>query len=451
MNKFDTFYFEWFSFDKTNLIASFTYSFDEVEFFEEKMDFSSNFEFNLRKNLDDEIINNILFHISIMLWISYYKANPTKNLIVKTGILDDFQKDFFSKIYKNWLGEFLYRNDINPDWLFNFISVSDKKFTKIEFETSKKAMLPIWWGKDSLVSAELLKEIWIDYDLITLWKDYKLYSDVSDVIWSKRIKIKRSIDSKLFELNKNFSYNWHVPITAIIAFNLELVAYLYDYKYIILSNEKSANEWNISWKWLEVNHQYSKSLEFEQDFWDYVSRYISSDVKYFSLLRPLYELKIAEYFSKYKKYFPYFSSCNNNFKIIESNKTTNDKWCLNCPKCAFVYTILRPFLDEKEILEIFWKEMYEDKNQEKLFRELAWISGIKPFECVWTNEEVILAMKMDLDKLKKENKKIPYMLEIFEKEVLLKMSEKEFSDLEEKIFQIYNEDIIPSEIKNKLF
>jgi len=64
---------------------------------------------------------------------------------------------------------------------------------------------------------------------------------------------------------------------------------------------------------------------------------------------------------------------------------------------------------------------------------------------------VILAMKMDLDKLKKENKKIPYMLEIFEKEVLSKMSEKEFSDLEEKIFQIYDEDIIPSEIKNKLF
>ncbi|MDD4151672.1 MAG: hypothetical protein PHR68_03595, partial [Candidatus Gracilibacteria bacterium] len=60
MNKFDTFYFEGFSFDKTNLIASFTYSFDELEFFKEKMDFSSNFEFNLRENLDDEIINNIL-------------------------------------------------------------------------------------------------------------------------------------------------------------------------------------------------------------------------------------------------------------------------------------------------------------------------------------------------------------------------------------------------------
>jgi hypothetical protein len=36
---------------------------------------------------------------------------------------------------------------------------------------------------------------------------------------------------------------------------------------------------------VEINHQYSKSLDFERDFAEYVEKYISSDLKYFSLLR----------------------------------------------------------------------------------------------------------------------------------------------------------------------
>jgi hypothetical protein len=39
-------------------------------------------------------------------------------------------------------------------------------------------------------------------------------------------------------------------------------------------------------------------LEFEKDFSEYVEKYISSQLKYFSLLRAFYELKIAEIFSK---------------------------------------------------------------------------------------------------------------------------------------------------------
>jgi hypothetical protein len=64
-----------------------------------------------------------------------------------------------------------------------------------------------------------------------------------------------------------------------------LVAYLYDYKYLVLSNELSANSGNTLWNGFEINHQYSKSLEFEKDFKNYVEENISDDLKYFSLLR----------------------------------------------------------------------------------------------------------------------------------------------------------------------
>jgi len=74
----------------------------------------------------------------------------------------------------------------------------------------------------------------------------------------------------LFKLNKEWYYNWHVPITWIIAFVSIVSSYLYDFKNIVLSNEKSADEENTIWNGLKINHQYSKSGEFEKDFRKYV-------------------------------------------------------------------------------------------------------------------------------------------------------------------------------------
>jgi hypothetical protein len=185
--------------------------------------------------------------------------------------------------------------------------------------------------------------------------------------------MKRTIDSKLFEMNKEGYYNGHVPISGIIAFVLITSAYLYDYKYIIMSNEKSANEGNTIMDGIEINHQRSKSYEFESDISEYIKKYISPDLKYFSLLRGMYEINIAKRFAKYSQYFDTFSSCNNNFKIIESNKTTANRRCGICPKCAFVYTILRPFLNEDESKKIFDQELYDNQDLLPLYKNLLGI------------------------------------------------------------------------------
>jgi hypothetical protein len=66
MKNFNNFYFETYSFDKNTLKATFRYSFDEEEFFEEVLDFKSN-KFFPRKDLNDEIIQNILFHVHLAL------------------------------------------------------------------------------------------------------------------------------------------------------------------------------------------------------------------------------------------------------------------------------------------------------------------------------------------------------------------------------------------------
>lgn len=446
MKKFSKFYFKSFNFNTQNMQAKLIYSFDNEINFEEIIDFSSK-DFISRKFLDKNVVNNMLFNIHLALWISYYKLFPTKELIVETWFLDEKQVVFWKKFYINWLWEFLYKNKISPKWLFNFISKSDNIYKKIAFKLSNKALIPIWWWKDSLVSIELLKKSWLDFETVVFWKVDEIKQNCIDLVNRKNLLIKRELSKNLFELNKQGYYNWHIPITWIIAFVLQLWAYIYDYKYIVLSNEKSANFWNLFWEWFEINHQYSKSSEFEKDFNKYVNNYIS-DLKYFSLLRWIYEIKIAELFTKlWKKYFSVFSSCNNNFKINSNWNGENIIWCNSCPKCAFVYSILRPNLTKQETLEIFWKELYEDENLLELFKELLWISWNKPFECVWEAEEVLYSMYKSINIFWE---KLPFILKNLKDDILKEINKINLEKIEEKLFKIYDEDIIPKEIKEKI-
>lgn len=448
MQKFDRFYFEWFEFDEISLKASFFYSFDKKIKFTEEIDFSCG-HLNVRNDFLSDIFENLLFSLSLAIWVSYYKAYPTKELVLESGILSGEDIVFWQKFYRNWLWEFLYTNNLSPDWLFNFVNASKKVYKKIDFTSSEKSLLPLGWWKDSIVSAELLNKNNLEFTPIIFGKTDRIKENCLKVMWKDAILIKRKLSENLFKLNEEGYYNWHVPITWMIAFVLYTVAYLYDYKYIILSNEKSANVGNTKIWDLEVNHQYSKSLEFEQDLSKYVDRNLSTNLKYFSLLRWMYEIKIAKTFSElWKRYFGVFSSCNNNFRIKKEVTIKTWIWCNQCPKCAFVYAILRPFISYEETQAIFWKELYDDKNLEKTFRELLWISWIKPFECVWEEDEVIYAMNLHFEKLKKEDKNIPFILQIFEKEVKNKYDENTLKNLSEKLFKVYNEEtIIPEKFR----
>lgn len=448
LKKFSKFYFEKFSFDKKTLKASFFYSFDKLEFFEEIIDFSFwNNEIWVNLNYD-ELINNYLFNLHISLWISYYKLFPTKELIIESWYLDEEQIDFWKKFYLNWLWEFLIKNKIDFDFLFNFVNtknVNNYHFLKIDNYNinSNKSLLLWWWGKDSIVSYSLLKNVY--FDIFVVGKLDKIKENTINLTNKIPKIVNRKLSQNLFLLNEKWYFNWHVPITWIIAFLSLFYSYLYNYKYIILSNEKSSSEENIIWKSLKINHQYSKSSEFEIDFWNYIDKYLSKNIKYFSLLRWMYEYKIAEIFSKQDKFFYSFSSCNNNFKINKSEQKNN--WCWNCEKCCFVFLILSNFIDIFKLEKIFWKNLFLDNKLEEIFIDLIWFWKNKPFECVWTYEESLLSIH---NAIKKYNKNNFYILEKISKIISLKQKNYDFKNIENKLLNIYNEDIIPLEFKKLL-
>jgi hypothetical protein len=238
-------------------------------------------------------------------------------------------------------------------------------------------------GKDSIVVAEILKSQNKDFDLITGVSG--IQQEVSLAIGKKPLIVKRELDPNLFDINKESGvYNGHVPVSVYYAFILLLAAVLFDYKYILVGNEKSANYGNVEYLGEMINHQWSKSEEFEKLFNDYVGKFITPGIKYSSPLRDMTELQVVEKFVQHPQYFKVFSSCNRNFRI---NNVSQKKWCGECPKCLFVFISLAAFLPKEEVLDIFGKNLFEDKNLIPLFEELVGARNFKPFECVGTQDE----------------------------------------------------------------
>jgi hypothetical protein len=200
----------------------------------------------------------------------------------------------------------------------------------------------------------------------------------------------REIAPQLLELNKQNFLNGHTPFSAMLAFYTLLASYGTATRCIALSNESSANEPTIPGT--DINHQYSKSLEFEEYFRRYVKENMNDCAHYFSYLRPLNELQIAKKFAQYRQYHPVFKSCNVGSK--------ENKWCCTCSKCLFACLILAPFLTDKELITIFGEDLLDKPEMQQYFDELCGLAPNKPFECVGTVAEVNYAIAMILEERK---------------------------------------------------
>lgn len=373
---------------------------------ETKIDISN---LHIVNDFSSPFAKKIIFNLGMVELISYWKSCCPKIVKIKCGHLDEEDKTWWKSLYFGGLGEFFYRNEIAVSF-DDFMKITcEKEDEKADFDfiNTGKNIIPVGGGKDSNVTMELLKKYREDNYCFTVNNQGARTESAAAAGYdeSKIIKTFRTISPELLELNKKGFLNGHTPFSAIVAFLSFYCAYLIGAENIVLSNESSANESNIAGT--QINHQYSKSYQFETDFNNYCTKHFCKDIKYFSLLRTFNELQIAKQFSAFKKYLPVFKSCN-----VGSKKNV---WCAECPKCLFVYIILSPFLSEEELTEIFACNMLEKEHLKGMFDGLVGFSSVKPFECIGTNEEVIASLCMLCENLDKENKEYPFLLDYFAK------------------------------------
>ncbi len=364
---------------------------------DESVDFTEKISFPpINNKIPRDLLKSLLDNLMLILGISYWKTYCPKIIELKRISLTKDQARFWNTVYTKGLGEFFYKNNIDSRGLINFPSDENAKSSPVSFPRQDRSLLLLGGGKDSIVSGELLREQKKPFETLVIGES-AIQNEVSKIMGKPPITIYRRLDNKLFELNKKGAYNGHIPISVVYAFFGLMAAIFYDYKNVIVSNEKSANYGNVKYLGQMINHQWSKSEEFEKLFKTYTTSFITPNINYSSFLRSFTETEIVQIFSKHKKYFMAFSSCNTNFKI-KSEGEKNKKWCGKCAKCLFVFSQLSAFVSKDELLEIFAKNLFNDKTLLSLFKELLGIKEFKPFECVGTPDE----MKIALDKTYKK-------------------------------------------------
>jgi len=352
--------------------------------------------------LSVKVLDNLVFHMGMIELISYWKAACPPKVIIRQHTLSEKQVDFWKRIYFNGLGEFFFMNSI-PVGFNDFMhieSVADDPVVPFDLPAPSGSIVPVGGGKDSAVSMGLLNQAGADWIPFTL-NPGKASRDVISAAGKKPgqcLEMNREIDPRLLALNDKGFLNGHTPFSALLAFYSLLAGYLSYRNEIILSNESSANEATVPGT--TINHQYSKTFEFESEFRTYAGEFISKGFSYYSLLRPLSEIQIASAFSKMPEFFDVFKSCNAGSK--------KDTWCGKCPKCLFTFIILSPFLEPERLCAIFGRNLLDDPSLETIFDELTGFSENKPFDCVGTIMEVNAALDASLVKF--EGESFPYLL-----------------------------------------
>ncbi len=410
------------------------------------------------KKVGKSTLNNLIFHLGLMEIPSYWKATCSPEIVIKAGNLSSEQIKWWKDLIMRGMGQFFYENKIDfRKSNFLKITTSDAWLTNptiVEIINravqSNKILAPIGGGKDSAVTLEILKKAefaWVHSHTPSRRRGLRFSHacfSLNPTEAAQRIMrigkcknpiiVKRKIDKKLLKLNQKGFLNGHTPFSAYLAFLSILIAVIFDQKYIAVSNERSSNEGNLKYLGKTINHQYSKSFDFEKKFRKYSKKYLAKNTDYFSFLRPLYEIQIAKLFSKYQKYFSAFLSCNEAYKTASGTKKPFKKWCGNCSKCLFVFATLYPFVKKQKLIKIFKKNLFESKNLLPIMQELIGEKAFKPFECVGTKKETLIAFYLSYKKCRGQSSaKLPLLLEYFKKKILPK-----YQNLEKESKKIMN-------------
>ncbi len=399
-NKYKQFRFETYNFDYTSGVLSLKYSHDGERFYNETI------KFELPKDVDSlnkDIIDSLCFYVFIIAGTSYYKSFIAPEMVLIDGQMDYWQADFFNMIYRGGLSQFIFENKLNPDQIAKFDGSEGAAHSPRDYEGAGVLLMQSG-GKDSLLAGQLLKESKNDF---TSWhmSSTGKYPPVLDMVGKKPVVVtKRSLDyAAIKEDWQNGGLNGHIPFSALYSGFALIQAVLHGDNLVVASNESSADQANTTVDGFSVNHQFTKTYLVEQAISEYLERYVSHELHYGSILRPLNELQVAQLFAKkaWPKYGHLYSSCNlANYKQGEDDGQLS--WDGTCPKCANTFVLLAPFVDKQDLLDIFdGKNLLQDEDLTETYKQLFGLSDVKPLECVGTFEELQqaynLAVKKDAD------------------------------------------------------
>ena len=360
--------------------------------------------FNMREKIEfpdplptSSTTDRLLCALHLALGISYYKTFIPP-AIDHGYSMDSSEAEFWNTIFERGLGEFLYKNKIDPAKLAKFKSQqgSVKPGSQDDINWNDTALLGVGGGKDSIVAGELLKDMNIPTTgfVLATQSNRGQTQDVVGKMGINLLPIKRYLDEQILNLNDTEgAYNGHIPISLIFALTGCLLATTTGSRYVIVANESSASIPQLQGHGNNVNHQWSKSLEFEILFRSFVHSNVSPQLHYTSIIRPLSSIAVAKIFSNYPAYFETFSSDNSLFKI-KPEARKHPRWSHDSPKSLSSYILLAPWMSNADLDRTFGSNFLNHIDLRNLFLALLGTSEGAILDCVGTPEELRLSLSL---------------------------------------------------------
>jgi UDP-N-acetyl-alpha-D-muramoyl-L-alanyl-L-glutamate epimerase len=337
--------------------------------------------------------------VFLLAGVSYYKTAAPPVIDLGSTSLTDVERAFLRDFYRQGLGEYAYKNDLD---------LSD---LRIEAPTAPvpapapaparavpaaapasgdrlgRALVPFGGGIDSIVTVEGVRRVAADVALFVVSRPGDRFAAIerpAEVSGLPVVRAGREIDPQLLRSAELGFRNGHVPVTGVISAIAVLAAVLDDRDVVVMSNEWSASVPTLEYRGEPVNHQYSKSAAFEAAFRDVLAADPAGLPGYFSALRDRTELWVGDKLAALTEYHSTFRSCNKAFIIDPARRL--DHWCGRCDKCCFIDLILAPFMSAEQLRAVFAAdggggEPLDNPELAPKFESLLG-SGTKPFECV---------------------------------------------------------------------
>ncbi|MEO8695477.1 MAG: hypothetical protein ABI658_18285 [Acidimicrobiales bacterium] len=338
--------------------------------------------------------------VYLLAGVSYYKAAAPRIIDFADDALTATERALLHDFYVDGLGEYAYRNDLDLSAIELRARSSEPKPVRADVDP-QRPLVPFGGGLDSIVTTELVRAQHRDTALFVVSRAGDRFDAIEDAAAATGlpvIRAGRELDPQILQSKALGFRNGHIPVTGIISAIAVAAAVLDGRGAVVMSNEWSASQGNVEVDGRVVNHQYSKSWAFEAAFRAALADNFDAGPDYFSLLRPLSELRIAQLFVDMPRYHRVFRSCNRAFHIDRAQRL--DHWCGVCDKCCFIDLILSPFLDAAELDAVFaGHEPLQNSALTQQFRTLIGRTpDFKPWECVGDVDECQAAVILAADR-----------------------------------------------------
>jgi UDP-N-acetyl-alpha-D-muramoyl-L-alanyl-L-glutamate epimerase len=332
------------------------------------------------------VAQRIVRALAIVEAASYWKATVSPVIEIGIGAADPAEVAWWGRFWVPAMGEFFYRNGVDftaPGFLriATAPGLPAGEPTAAGGQVSAARPLVMFsGGKDSLALTHALKDGPVDLFLYNPTQSQRgLAQSLAD--GGRITDVHRAMLPELLTMNDTGEFlNGHTPYSAYLALAAMLTGYLRGNDVIVAGNSRSDDEPNVSqYLGRPVNHQWTKSAEYEQALQEYAAHWLPGAPSYCSPLRPLYELQIIRSLEPHMDEYFQTQSCN---------KLKGHGWCLRCAKCAWVFLATTALFGRETAIAKAGGDMLADPELSGLYLAMAGLDGDKPFECTGTESEV---------------------------------------------------------------